>query len=67
MGGRVVIPSGSRGIPKKLPLSFRDGIARLSLGMAGVSTAFLLFVTAIEEVSSAADGELYLRTMRGAV
>jgi len=35
VGGRVVIPSGSRGIPKKLPLSFRDGIARLSLGMTG--------------------------------
>jgi hypothetical protein len=43
-----------------------QGFAKKSLSPL-ISEAFLLFVAAVEEVSWAADGELYLRTMRGAV
>ena len=44
----------------------RQRFAKKSLSPL-ISTAFLLFVVPVEEVGWVADGELYLRTMRGAV
>src|SRR2546423_14186785 len=36
-------PEQSRGIPKKLPQSFRDGTPRLTLGMTKLSLRFTIF------------------------